>query len=59
MASARRRYTTQDLLNYLDDRFDIPDEGVNLDLEGYDEDSDNDLHFESDNESDDDEELDL
>ena len=59
MASARRRYTTQEILDYLDDRFDIPDEGVNSDIEGFDEDRDDDLHFESDNESDDDEELDL
>ena len=59
MASAHRCYTTQEVLDYLDDRFYIPDEGVNSDLEECDEDSDNDLHFESDNVSDDNEELDL
>ena len=59
MAGARRRYTMQEILDYLDDRFDIPDEGANSDLEGIDEDSDDDLHFESDHESDDEEELDL
>lgn len=62
MASANRRYTVQEILDYLDDKFDIPDEGVNSDLEGYDDDEDNDdnLHFEPDTfEDDEDEKLDL
>lgn len=62
MASTNRRYTVQEILDYLDDEFDIPDQGVNSDLEGYDDDEDNDdnLHFEPDTfEDDEDEKLDL
>lgn len=37
MASANQRYTVAELLAYLDDNFDIPDDGVNSDIEGLDE----------------------
>ena len=46
MASAARRYTVDEILEYLDDNFDIPDDGVNSDIEGLDEedfDEENDL----------------
>ena len=33
MASAKRRYTVPEILDYLDDKFDIPDGGVNSDIE--------------------------
>ena len=61
MASANRRYTVQEILKYLDDEFDIPDEGMDSDLEGYeDEEDSDDLHFEPDTlDDDEDEELDL
>lgn len=61
MASANRRYTVQEILKYLDDGFDIPDEGLDADLEGYeDEEDSNDLHFEPDTlDDDEDKELDL
>ena len=29
MASRNRRYTMAEILDYLDDNFDIPDDGVN------------------------------
>lgn len=38
MASANRRFTVAEVLEYLDDNFDIPDDGVNSDIEGLDED---------------------
>ena len=38
MASVNRRYTVAEILEYLDDNFDIPDDGVNSDIEGLDED---------------------
>jgi len=38
MASANRRFTVAEVLEYLDDNFDIPDDGVNSDIEGFDED---------------------
>lgn len=37
MAGANRRYTMEEILHYLDDEFDIPDEGMNSDVEGLDE----------------------
>ena len=37
MAGTNRRYTVEEILNYLDDNFDIPDDGVNSDIEGLDE----------------------
>lgn len=37
MASANQCYTVAELLAYLDDNFDIPDDGVNSDIEGLDE----------------------
>ena len=46
MASTNRRYTVAEILDYLDDNFDIPDDGVNSDIEGLDEedfDKENDL----------------
>ena len=42
MASANRRYTVGEILDYLDDEFDIPDEGVNSHLKGFDEEEDRD-----------------
>ena len=36
MTSANRRYTVAEILDYLDDNFDIPDDGVNSDIEGLD-----------------------
>jgi len=38
MASANRCLTVAEVLEYLDDNFDIPDDGVNSDIEGFDED---------------------
>jgi len=38
MASAKRRFTVAEILEYLDDNFDIPDDGVNSDIEGLNED---------------------
>jgi len=38
MASANRRFTVAEVLEYLDDNFDIPDDGVNSDIEGFNED---------------------
>ena len=35
MASANRHYTVQEILEYFDDGFNIPDEGLDSDLEGY------------------------
>ena len=46
MAGASRRFTVEEVLDYLDDNFDIPDDGVNSDIEGLDEedfDEENDL----------------
>ena len=46
MAGTNRRYTVEEILDYLDDNFDIPDDGVNSDIEGLDEedfDEENDL----------------
>ena len=40
MAGAKRRYTVPELLDYLDDNFDIPNDGVNSDIGGLDEDFD-------------------
>jgi len=40
MASAKRRYTVPEILDYLDGNFDIPDDGVNSDIEGLDDDFD-------------------
>ena len=37
MAGAKRRYTVPELLDYLDNNFDIPDDGVNSDIGGLDE----------------------
>ena len=37
MASANWRYTVAEILNYLDDNFNIRDDGVNSDIEGLDE----------------------
>ena len=37
MASANLRHTVAEILDYLDDNFDIPDDGVNSDIEGLDE----------------------
>jgi len=38
MASANRRFTVAEVLEYLDNNFDISDDGVNSDIEGFDED---------------------
>lgn len=38
MASTNRHFTVAEILEYLDDNFDIPDDGVNSDIEGLDED---------------------
>ena len=44
MAGAKRRYTVPELLDYLDDNFDIPDDGVNSDIGGLEDfDEENDL----------------
>ena len=46
MASRNRRYTVAEISDYFDDNFDIPDDGVNSDIEGPDEedfDEENDL----------------
>ena len=40
MASRNRRYTVAEILDYFDDHFDIPDDGVNSDIEELDEDFD-------------------
>ena len=40
MASAKRCYTVPEILEYLDGNFDIPDDGVNSDIEGLDDDFD-------------------
>ena len=37
MAGAKRCYTVPELLDYLDNNFDIPDDGVNSDIGGLDE----------------------
>ena len=43
MASRSRTYTVDEILEYLNDNFDIPDDGLNLDIEGFeDEESDDD-----------------
>ena len=62
MAGAKRRYPVPELLDYLDDNFDIPDDGVNSDIRGLDED----FHEENDllpevavSEDEDDEDVDL
>ena len=62
MAGAKRRYTVPELLDYLDDNFDIPDDGVNSDIRGLNED----FHEENDllpevavSEDEDDEDVDL
>ena len=39
MASAIQRLTQDEMYDYLDENFDIPDDGVNSDIEGLDEDS--------------------
>ena len=39
MASAVQRLTQDEMYDYLDENFDIPDDGVNSDIEGVDEDS--------------------
>lgn len=63
MASAKRRYTVPEILDYLDDKFDIPYNGVNSDIEGLDEedfDEENDLLPEvAISEDEDDEDVDL
>ena len=62
MARAKRRYTVPELLDYLDDNFYIPDDGVNSDIGGLDEDFDeeNDLLPEvAVSEDEDDEDVDL
>ena len=62
MAGAKRHYTVPELLDYLDDNFDIPDDGVNSDIRGLDEDFDeeNDLLPEvAVSEDEDDEDVDL
>lgn len=46
MAGASRRFTVVEVPDYLDDNFDIPDDGVNSDIEGLNEedfDEENDL----------------
>ena len=46
MAGADRRYTVEEMLDYFDDNFDIPDDGVNSAIEGLNEedfDEENDL----------------
>ena len=40
MASTKWRHTVPEILDYLDDKFDIPNDGVNFDTEGLDEDFD-------------------
>lgn len=40
MASSKRRYTVTEILDYLDGNFNIPDDGVNFDIEGLDEEND-------------------
>ena len=35
MASRSRTYTVDEILEYLDDNFDIPDDGLNSDIEGF------------------------
>ena len=40
MASTKRFYTVPEILDYLDGNFDIPDDGVNSDIEGLDDDFD-------------------
>ena len=40
MASTKWRHTVPEILDYLDDKFDIPNDGVNFDIEGLDEDFD-------------------
>ena len=43
MASRSRTFTVDEILEYLDDNFDIPDDGLNSDIEGFeDEESDED-----------------
>ena len=37
MTSANRRFTVAELLDYLDDNFDILDDGLNSDIEGLNE----------------------
>ncbi|CAH3043834.1 unnamed protein product [Porites lobata] len=62
MAGAKWRYTMPELLDYLDDNFDIPNDGVNSDIRGLDEDFDekNDLLPEvAVSEDEDDEDVDL
>lgn len=38
MASGSRTYTVDQILDYLDDNFDIPDDGLNSDIEGFEDD---------------------
>ena len=46
MASAHRRYTMQELFDYLEKKkIWYTNEGENWDIKRYDEDSDDDLHF--------------
>lgn len=37
MTSTNRRFTVAELLDYLDDNFDILDDGLNSDIEGLNE----------------------
>ena len=37
MASAKWHYTVPEILDYLDNKFNIPDDGVNSDIKGLDE----------------------
>lgn len=49
MVSVNRRFIVVEVLEYLDDNFDIFDDGVNFDIEGFDEDDfdeENDMFFE-------------
>ena len=60
MASRSRTFTVDQILEYLDDNFDIPDDGLNSDIEGFEgDDSDDDqsnFFPDPDRESDDNEE---
>ncbi len=42
MASANRHYTVQKIIDYSDDGFNVPDEGLDSDLEGYEDEEDSD-----------------
>lgn len=44
MASHSRTYTVDEIIAYLDDNFDIPDDGLNSDVEGFEDDEFDDDH---------------